>query len=285
MTLRADAPALLTESPSSVWTTRLARLVPPVFTFAALAFLFIPIFVLIAYSFNASRSTVVWQGLTLDWYTVVFDDRRLRQAVMNSAFVALFSGAFSAAIGTVTALAIVRRQFPGKEMLSTALLAPIVLPEIVIAVALLVFMVALKAPLGFTSMIIGHVLVTLPFATLIMRTAAVALDPRLEEAAADLGANEWQTFLRVTLPALAPAILSAFLMAATLSFDNFVMSTFVTGVGSTTLPIYIYAQLKTGLTPQINALGTLLVIANMTVLITVIGYQFRLRARRQRLSQ
>ena len=124
---------------------------------------------------------------------------------------------------------------------------------------------------GYTTLIIGHVLVSIPFATLIVRAAASSLDPRLENAAADLGANEWQTFRMVTLPQLIPAIFTAFILAATLSFDNLVMSTFTSGVGTTTLPLRIYSMLKLGITPEINALGALMVLANVTILMLVIG--------------
>lgn len=243
----------------------------PVVTLLAYLFLFVPIVVLVAYSFNASRSTVVWSGFTFDWYGEVFTDRGLRQALKVSAIIAFVSALVSTAIGTLTALAIVRRRFPGRDALSTLLLAPMVLPEIVMAVALLVFMVALNITLGYFSMIVSHVLITVPFATLIVRAAAASLDKRLEEAAADLGANEWQIFSRVTFPLLLPPIVTAFLLAATLSFDNFVMSTFTSGVGTTPLPLRIYSMLKLGITPEINALGALMVLLNVFVVVMVMG--------------
>lgn len=254
--------------------------IPLAATIGAYLFLFVPLLVLMVYSFNASRSTVVWTGFTFDWYEQVFADMRLRKALWNSAIIALVSAAISTAIGTVTALAIVRRDFPGRDALSTVLMAPLVLPEIVIAVAFLVFMVVINVRLGFFTLIVGHILVALPFTILIVRAAASALDRRLEEAAADLGANEAQTFLRVTMPLLMPAIFTSFLMAATLSFDNFVMSTFTTGVGTTTLPLHIYSLLKLGITPKINAMGTLLVLVNVLLVIIVLGRQLRLVLKR-----
>jgi spermidine/putrescine transport system permease protein len=237
----------------------------------AYLFLFIPIVVLIVYSFNASRSTVVWTGFTLDWYGEVFSDRGLRRALGVSALIAVVSALISTAIGALTALAIVRRRFIGRDALATLLLAPMVLPEIVMAVALLVFMVALNVTLGYFTMIVGHVLISVPFATLIVRAAAASLDRRLEEAAADLGANEWQIFWRVTFPLLLPPIVTAFLLAATLSFDNFVMSTFTSGVGTTPLPLRIYSMLKLGITPEINALGALMVLLNVFFVVVVMG--------------
>jgi ABC-type spermidine/putrescine transport system permease subunit II len=257
----------------------LARVAPAV-TLLAYIFLFAPILILIAYSFNASRSTVVWTGFTLDWYREVFDDRGLGRALWVSLIIAAASAAIATAIGTLTALAIVKRRFPGRDALSTLMMAPLVLPEIVIAVAFLVLMVTAGVTLGYFTLITSHVLVSIPYTMLIVRAAASALDRRLEEAAADLGANELQVFLRVTLPILMPAIFTAFLLAATLSFDNFVMSTFTSGVGTTPLPLRIYSMLKLGITPEINALGALMVLVNVLVVVAVLGRHLRLVVRR-----
>jgi spermidine/putrescine transport system permease protein len=273
----SEQAALTQGQKTRIWieANLLGRLSPTV-TLLAYLFLFVPIVVLVAYSFNASRSTVVWSGFTFDWYGEVFTDRGLRQALKVSAIIAFVSALVSTAIGTLTALAIVRRRFPGRDALSTLLLAPMVLPEIVMAVALLVFMVAMNITLGYFSMIVSHVLITVPFATLIVRAAAASLDKRLEEAAADLGANEWQIFWRVAFPLLLPPIVTAFLLAATLSFDNFVMSTFTSGVGTTPLPLRIYSMLKLGITPKINALGALMVLLNVLVVVAVMGRHLKL---------
>ncbi len=256
----------------------LARFAPAM-TMLAFVFLFSPIVILIVYSFNASRSTVVWSGLTFDWYREVFDDRGLGRALWVSLIIAASSAAISTAIGTLTALAIVKRRFRGRDALSTLMMAPLVLPEIVIAVAFLVLMVTAGVTLGYFTLIASHVLVSIPYTMLIVRAAASALDRRLEEAAADLGANELQVFLRVTLPILMPAIFTAFLLAATLSFDNFVMSTFTSGVGTTPLPLRIYSMLKLGITPEINALGALMVLVNVLVVVAVLGRHLRLVVR------
>lgn len=234
-------------------------------------FMLVPIAVLIVFAFNAGKSTVVWTGFSLEWFGKVWHNRNIARALNVSLVVALGSAALSTAIGALAAVAITRRAFPGRDLLGAALAAPLVLPEIVLAVGLLVFMSFAGLPLGYGSMIVGHVLVSIPFATLIVRAAASSLDARLEDAAADLGANEWQTFRMVTLPQLMPAIATAFLLSATLSFDNLVMSTFTSGVGTTTLPLRIYSMLKLGITPEINALGALMVVANVTVLLLVMG--------------
>ena len=240
-------------------------------TLAVYLFLFLPIVVLIFFSFNDAKSTVIWKGFSLRWYSEVFDDRNIGKALNVSLIVAISSAAISTLIGTLAAVAITRRTFRGRNLLAAGLAAPLVLPEIVLGVSLLVAMSSLGITLGYPTMIMGHVLVSIPFSTLIVRAAASSLDARTEDAAADLGANEWQTFHMVTLPQLAPAIFTAFILSATLSFDNLVMSTFTNGVGNTTLPLRIYSMLKFGITPEINALGALMVLANIVVILIVMG--------------
>lgn len=240
-------------------------------TLLSYLFMLLPIVVLLAFAFNAGKSTVVWTGFSLKWFEKVVTNRNIIQALQVSLIVAVASAALSTMIGAAAAVAITRRAFPGRDLLSAALAAPLVLPEIVLSVALLVFMSFAGVTLGYTTMIIGHILISIPFATLIVRAAASSLDVRLENAAADLGANEWQTFYMVTLPQLMPSILTAFILSATLSFDNLVMSTFTSGVGTTTLPLRIYSMLKLGITPEINALGALMVLANVTILLLVMS--------------
>lgn len=234
-------------------------------------FMLLPILVLVVFAFNAGKSTVVWTGFSLRWFEKVVGNRNILAALQVSLIVAVASAALSTAIGALAAVAITRRSFPGRDLLGAALAAPLVLPEIVLGVALLVFMSFAGVTLGYGTMIAGHVLVSIPFATLIVRAAAASLDPRLENAAADLGANPWQSFRMVTLPQLMPAIFTAFILSATLSFDNLVMSTFTSGVGTTSLPLRIYSMLKLGITPEINALGALMVLANVSVLLLVMG--------------
>lgn len=243
----------------------------PAATLVGYVFLFAPLLVLVVYAFNSGRSTVVWEGFSLTWFAEALRDRGLRAGLQVSVITAFASATLATAIGTSAALAVVKRPFAGKNLFSTLVIAPLVLPEIVLAVGLLVATVWTGVPLGYGTLIAGHVLVSIPFSFLIVRAAASGLDPRLDEAAADLGANGRQAFLRVTLPLLAPAILSAFLLCAVISFDNFVISTFVSGVGSTPLPIQIYAMLKSGLTPKINALGAMLIAVNVLVILLVMG--------------
>lgn len=235
------------------------------------AFLLIPLVVLVVYAFNAGHSTVQWRGFSLDWFQQVFLDQALQHSLQVSAIVALFAALISTAIGTSAALAVVKHRFPGKNVFATLIIAPLILPEIVLAAGLLVASVWSGVTLGYLTLVAGHVLISVPFSFLIVRTAASALDPRLDEAAADLGAHRGQAFLRVTLPLLAPAILSGLLLSAVISFDNFIISSFISGVGTTPLPIHIYAMLRQGLTPKINALGTLLIVVNVAAILLVMG--------------
>lgn len=250
---------------------RVLGLYVPAATIGGYVFLFAPLMVLVIYAFNAGRSTVVWEGFSLTWFADALADRGLRAGLQVSVIVAAASAVLATAIGTSAALAVVKRSFPGKNLFSTLVIAPLVLPEIVLAVGLLVATVWTGIPLGYGTLIAGHVLISIPFSFLIVRAAASGLDARLDEAAADLGASGRQIFVRVTLPLLMPAIVSAFLLCAVISFDNFVVSTFVSGVGSTPLPIQIYATLKTGLTPKINALGAMLIAVNVVIIVVVMG--------------
>ena len=263
MTAQAKAP--------NWFVRRVVHGAPGWITLLTYLFMLLPIVVLIAFAFNAGKSTVVWSGFSFKWFEKVVSNRNILNALQVSIVVALASAAVSTAIGATAAVAITRRSFPGRDALGAALAAPLVLPEIVLGVALLVFMSFAGMTLGYTTLIVGHVLVSIPFATLIVRAAASSLDPRLENAAADLGANEWQTFRMVTLPQLMPAVFTSFILSATLSFDNLVMSTFTSGVGTTTLPLRIYSMLKLGITPEINALGALMVLANVSILMLVMG--------------
>jgi spermidine/putrescine transport system permease protein len=238
-------------------------------------FLFLPLVVLIIYSFNTGHSSAIWMGFSFDWYKVLFHDRYVFHALCNSLIVAISSGLISTTLGTLAALMLVRRNFKGKELFSTLMLSPLVLPEIVLGISFLVFLVFLNINLGFFSLIMGHIILTLPYATLIVRAAAAGLDSSLEEAAADLGANEALVFRHITFPLLLPGIMAAFLLTFTISLDDFVISMFAAGVGTTTLPLQIFSLLKVGITPEINALGTILIIFNLILILFIGGQQLR----------
>ena len=238
-------------------------------------FLFSPIIILIVYSFNDSQIMTVLTGFTLRWYQTLFQNRDVFSSLTNSLIVGVSSAVISTAIGTMTAIVLVRHNFWGKQTFSTLILAPLILPEVVLAVALLVFLVFLKIQLSYFTIIAGHILLSLPRSTLVVRASAAGLDVTLEEAAADLGANAWEVFRHVTFPLLIPGILASLLLTFTLSFDNFVITMFVAGVGTTTLPLQIFSMMRFGTDPQINALGTILIASNLLLVFAIGGKQLQ----------
>ena len=255
------------------------RRAPVLGSLATLVYLFLyaPILVLVAFSFNQSRLTAEWKGFTLEWYARLLSSPQIRMSLGNSLVVALVTTVVATAIGTAAALALARGRLrrPGSLMALIAL--PIVVPEIVLASSLLLFFAALGLRLGFLTVILAHVAFCVSYVVVVVRARLAGLDPSLEEAAADLGAGPWRTFLKVTLPGLAPGILSAALLVFALSIDDYVVTSFVAGVGSTTLPIQIYSMVRSGVTPEINAVSTLLLVA--TALLLLAAHQLERGAR------
>lgn len=243
----------------STWTGR-----------GVLVFLYVPIAAVVVYSLNASDVSYRWDGVGLDWYRVLLADTALLESLRTSLVVGVLSASLATAVGLPAALGLARPDLPGRRALLGAMAVPLLVPEIVLGVALLSLFSQLDVATGLTTLVLGHVVITLPMATLVMLGAATSLDPGLSDAAADLGCTPLRTFTRVLLPLLAPAVGAAWLLAFTTSFGNIVMSTFTNGVGSTTLPLRVYSLLKTGITPEINALGTVLVLAT-AVLLTLVG--------------
>jgi len=238
------------------------------FLFAGLiyAFLYAPILVLIFFSFNSSRSTQVWTGFSTQWYGELLRDDTILAAFKNSMIVGVSATAIATVIGTFTAVALSRHRFRGKTFADTAVYAATVMPEIVVGVSLLVFFVAVQFALGITTIIIAHVAFTISFVTIVVRARLSGMDGSMEEAAQDLGASPVQTFLRVTLPLILPGVMAGALLAFTLSFDDFVITFFVSGVGSSTLPLEIYSMIKFGVSPVINALSTVVLVATMVLI-------------------
>lgn len=237
---------------------------------ALLLFLYIPIVTVVAYSFNASSTTSLWSGVTVNWYLQLLQDQDLLEALRLSAVIGAIAGVLSTAIGFLSALGLTRYRVRGRAFFLGSVLLPLILPEIVLGAALLTVLSAVRLPLGVPTIVIGHVVICLPLTTLILMGAMSTLDPSLSEAAADLGCTPWSSFTRVLLPLLRSSVLAAFLLAFTTSFSNIVVSTFTSGVGSTTLPLRIFSLLKTGITPEINALGALLIVGTI-LLILVVG--------------
>jgi spermidine/putrescine transport system permease protein len=228
-------------------------------------FLYAPIIILIVFSFNSSRFVSAWESFSFRWYGVLFQDAAMGSALRNSLIVAVSTTLIATVFGTMVALAMERHQFPGKMAFDALLYLPVIIPDIAMAVMLLLFFVMANFGLSLYTIIISHVAFQISFVAIVVRARLVGFDRSLEEAAQDLGANELQTFWHVTLPLLMPAILGGALLAFTLSLDDFVITFFTAGVGSTTLPLRIYSMVKLGVTPEINAISTLLLAASMTL--------------------
>ena len=259
----------------------------------AFAFLYLPILILIIYSFNASRFNAVWRGFTLDWYRSLFSSAGetiatsssagILPALNNSLLIAAISTLLATIFGTMLALALERFHFPGRKALEALLFLPMIVPEITIGISLLVFftlvfrivenVAGIRLNLGLPTVIIGHVAFNISFVTITVRARLAELDPILEQAAFDLGANEWRTFWRITFPLIWPGIFSAALLAFTLSLDDFVVTFFTTGVGSMTLPLLVYGMIKFAVTPAINAISTLMLLASLLLVVSSLTVQ------------
>ena len=226
-------------------------------------FLYAPIVILVIFSFNASRFVSDWRGFTLQWYARLFGNQAIGAALRNSLIVAGASTFISTVFGTMVALAMERYRFRGKMAFDALLYLPIIIPDISMAVMLLLFFVLVRWNLGLITIIISHVAFNISFVAVVVRARLAYFDIALEEAAQDLYANEWQTFRRVTLPLIMPGILGGALLAFTLSIDDFVITFFTAGPGSTTLPLRIYSMVKLGVTPEINALSSMMLLASM----------------------
>jgi spermidine/putrescine transport system permease protein len=235
---------------------------------ALYGFLYLPIAVVIVYSFNAAKHGGPWTGFTVIWYRTLLQNPDKLTALRNSLVLALASTVVSTVLGTALGYGLSRYRFPGKTLVACLLYVPVVLPDIVMGVALLMLYTLVRAwtgllELGMTTMMLAHITFQIPFVAIVIRSRLGGIDPALEEAAHDLGANVWQKLWHVTLPLTWPGILAGAALAFTLSIDDFVVSFFTTGPGATTLPILIYASVKRGITPDINALSTLLVLLSI----------------------
>lgn len=244
------------------------------------AFLYAPILVVGVQSFNAGRHGIQWGGFTTSWYSALTRNQPALHAAGISLLLATASTIGSTVLGTLLAVALGRGRFIGRRATELTLQTVIVVPDIVMAVALLMFYAAIRERLGvlepgLLTMTIAHITFQIPFVTLVVRARLAGLDPSLSEAAHDLGATGWQTFLHVTLPLIRPGILAGALLAFTLSLDDYVISSLTTGPGATTLPILIYSSVKRGITPDINALSTLLVLASVMATTAVMSLQAR----------
>jgi spermidine/putrescine transport system permease protein len=238
------------------------------YAFVVYAFLFLPIVVLVVFSFNSSRRNIEWRGFTLDWYPRLFANDELLEALWVTLQVAVVAVVVSTVLGTLLGLALGRLRFRGRGPTETLLLLPMVTPEIVMGLSLLLFFLQLFDARGSIGQLqVAHATFCISYVAVVVRARAAALDPQLEEAARDLGASALGAFRHVTLPLVAPAVFAGAMLSFALSFDDYVVTTFNAGVGSSTLPLYIYGKIKFGVTPEINAISTIVVALTAVVIL------------------
>ena len=224
------------------------------------AFLYIPILLLIIFSFNESKLVTVWGGWSTKWYAGLFNNEGLMDAAWVTLRVAFVSATIATILGTLAAIVLVRMgRFRGRTLFSGMIFAPLVMPEVITGLSLLLLFVAIDFDRGFWTVTIAHITFTMCFAAVVVQARLADFDKSVEEAAMDLGATPINTFFQITLPIIAPAVIWAWLLAFTLSLDDLVIASFTTGPGATTLPMKIYSQVRLGVTPEINAISTLMI--------------------------
>ncbi|MCA3640484.1 MAG: ABC transporter permease subunit [Methylobacterium sp.] len=245
------------------------RLVHALALIAGLLFLYVPIGILILYSFNASRLVTVWGGFSTQWYASLWQNQALKDAALLSLAMAIASATIATVLGTLAALALERAR-PGRAKLlfGGLIAAPMVMPEVITGLSLLLLFVALNVERGFATVTLAHATLTLCFVTMIVQARLATLDRSLEEAAQDLGASPWRVTMTITLPLALPAIIAGWLLAFTLSLDDLVIASFATGPGATTLPMRIYSAVRLGVSPEINAISTLLIAGVAALVVT-----------------
>jgi spermidine/putrescine transport system permease protein len=243
-------------------------------------FLYVPLLTLIVFSFNDSRRNIVWKGFTLDWYRQALTDESLLQAFGNSITIAAISTAVSVVLGAMAAVMLWRFRFPGKTLVDGTLALPIVVPEICMGIAMLVFFARVLPwpadvpwPLNLGAIIIAHITFSFPFVAVVVRARLASFNRELEEAARDLGANEWQVFRDILIPHMSPGLISGTLLAFTLSLDDFVITFFTSGPDTVTFPVKVYSMVRFSVTPEVNAASTLLIV--VTVLLTAVALRLQ----------
>ena len=239
------------------------------------AFLYIPILILIVYSFNESKLVTVWGGFSFKWYPELFKTKGLWDAAKITLWLAVLTSTFAVVLGTMTAFALVKfKRFRGRVLFSGITYAPMVMPEIIMGTSLALTFLALNFSKGFLTILLAHITFTMCYVTVVIQSRLIGFDRHIEEAAMDLGADRFKTFIYITLPMIMPAIVSGWLLSFTLSLDDLIIATFTTGPGATTLPIWIYSKARLGISPNINALSTIIigVVATAVFLITLYSH-------------
>jgi len=229
-------------------------------------FLYLPIVILVIYSFNSSEMNIIFEDFTFDWYKTLFQNTNLINAFVNTLIVAVVSTVISTVIGTISAVGLHKYKFPFKNLINKLIYIPIVIPEIVLGISLLSIYTLMKLELGILTIVLSHIAFSIPYVIVSVRSTLASLTPNYEEAAQDLGANSLETFFHITLPLIKPGVVSGATLAFTLSLDDVVISYFTAGPGSNTLPLHIYSIIKTGITPDVNALSSLMLLVVIIIL-------------------
>jgi len=255
------------------------KIFPKIILGLVFIFLYLPIIILIVFSFNDTKLNILFEGFTLKWYQILPSNSTLLEALKNTLTVAISSTVISTIVGTVSAFGLYKYEFKGKKLINEILYIPIVIPEIVLGISLLSVYTLMNMSLGMFTLIIAHITFSIPYVIVSVRSSLQGMDKELEEASSDLGANSIQTFFKVTLPSIAPGIMSGAVLAFTLSMDDVVISYFTSGPDSNTLPLYIYSMIKSGITPDVNAMFTIMIaitLLGLTVY-SVMSYKKRVR--------
>jgi spermidine/putrescine transport system permease protein len=230
----------------------------------AYAFLYVPLIIVVVYSFNNSRLNAEWVGFTLDWYRQLFSDADMLAAAVNSLIIGLTASVVSTILGTMAGVAMYRHK---TRLLPILVLTPIAIPEILMGVSLLIFFVLVSFTLGLVSVALAHITFCIGFVAIVVRARLAGMDESLTEAARDCGATPWNAFRYVTLPLIMPGVIAGALMAFTLSIDDFVITFFTAGAGTVTLPLAIYSMIKIAVTPEVNAVSTLLMLLTLVLIV------------------
>ncbi len=243
-----------------------------VWSWLVFLYLYLPLVVLVVFSFNSNRTVTIWENFSLEWYRRAFANESIQDALLNTLIIGVIATILSTIVATLTALMMVRgKTFRAKGAVSGTLMLPLIIPEIVTAVATLIFFVSIERRfglnLGLLKLIIAHTVFCIPFAYLPIQARLQSMDVTLEQAARDLYANPWQAFRRVTLPLLLPGIISGALLAFVVSVDDFIISQLVSAAGTTTLPVYIYGMVRTGITPEVNAVSTVILAVSIVIVL------------------
>jgi len=252
----------------------------PTLTALVYSFMWVPVIILILFSFSTNKFGIKWEGFTLQWYAELLGNAAVRDAFMLSLTIAIITVFVSTVAGTLTAYGLYKYKFRGKRALRISILLPVIMPWIVTGAALLIFFTRVfPIPLGYTSILIAHITFSIPLAVFVVLGRMQRIDWTLEEASADLGANKLTTWRKITLPLLLPAVIASAALIFPWSFDDFVITYFVAGIGNTTLPIYVFSQLRYGASPVINTIGTIFIAAPLIVMLLITFVQKKRAAR------